>query len=104
MFMSIRLLAGAAALVALPAFAQGAASAPPAGPAAPAVSAPSTALRDYRPWREPEPLSWRAANDTAAALGGHVGQLRGRPAAPPASDRSASGMTKDAAPRVGGSK
>lgn len=102
--MSIRLLAGAAALVALPAFAQGAASAPPTGPVTPAAMAPSTALRDYRPWREPEPLSWRAANDTAAALGGHMGQLRGRPAAPPPGDRGAPGTTKDAAPGAGGSK
>lgn len=102
--MFIRMLAGAAALVALPAIAQTAASAPPAGPVAPAAAAPSSALRDYRPWREPEPLSWRAANDTAAALGGHVGQLRGRPAAPRASDRGAPGTTKDAAPRPEGPK
>ncbi len=102
--MSIRMLAGAAALVALPAFAQTAATAPPAGPVAPATAAPSSALGDYRPWREPEPLSWRAANDTAAALGGHMGQLRGRPAAPQASDRGTPATTKDVAPRTEGSK
>ncbi len=31
---------------------------------------------------EPESADWRRANDEAARLGGHVGQLRGRPAQP----------------------
>ena len=36
-----------------------------------------SAFADYRPWQEAEPLAWRAANESAAALGGHLGHVRG---------------------------
>jgi hypothetical protein len=81
-----------AALVALPAMAQP--SAPMSTPSGASVApAPYvSAFRDYRPWQEPERASWRAANDDAGALGGHMGHVRGNvermqgaspPAAPP---------------------
>lgn len=73
-----------AALVALPAAAQ------PSPPAAAANVAPVryvSAFSDYRPWQQPERVSWRAANDDAGALGGHMGHVRGNvermQAAPP---------------------
>jgi hypothetical protein len=51
------------------------ASAPPAAKAEPLTY--RSAFADYRPWQEPEPLAWRAANASAAALGGHLGHVRG---------------------------
>ena len=34
---------------------------------------------DYRRWHDPEPISWRGANDVAAAIGGPMGQHGGHP-------------------------
>jgi hypothetical protein len=92
----------------------------PALAAASAVSAQGTAPADglrtaapipyrsafagYRAWQEPAPMNWREANETAGALGGHMGHVRGRsssagsapPAAPPRQD-AASPATKPAA-------
>lgn len=51
------------------------ASAPPAAKAEPWTY--RSAFADYRPWQEVEPLAWRAANESAAALGGHLGHVRG---------------------------
>ncbi len=36
-----------------------------------------SAFEGYRPYSEPERQSWRASNDEAGTLGGHVGQIRG---------------------------
>lgn len=77
--MQIRFLVMGASLVALPAWAQ-------------PVAAPGqyrSVLEDYRAWREPEPVDWRAANRAVGALGGHMGHVRGHgrdttPASPPA--------------------
>ena len=45
---------------------------------------------DYRSFREPsEPIDWRAANRTAAELGGFVGQMRATARGPADSPRSA---------------
>ena len=81
--MHIRVLVLGASLTALPAWAQ---------PAAAPVAAPSeyrSAFADYRAWREPEPMDWRAANRAVGALGGHMGHVRGHgqdatPVSPPA--------------------
>jgi len=51
------------------------ASAPPTAKAEPLQY--RSAFADYRPWQEVEPLAWRAANESAAALGGHLGHVRG---------------------------
>jgi len=72
-----------ASIAALPAWAQ---------PIAAPVTAPSqyrSVFADYRAWREPEPMDWRAANRAVGALGGHMGHVRGHgqdatPASPPA--------------------
>lgn len=54
--------------------------------ASPALASPTvkaqplpyrSAFTDYRPWQDVEPLAWRAANESAAALGGHLGHVRG---------------------------
>lgn len=47
--------------------------------AAPAATSPSV-LEGYRRYAELPPIEWRRANEDAAALGGHVGQIRGKPA------------------------
>ena len=64
--------------------------APASQPARTDSLAHRSAFADYRPWQEPEPVAWRAANASAAALGGHLGHLRGsveriqaKPATPP---------------------
>ena len=53
----------------------------PPAPASPTVNAQPlpyrSAFADYRPWQEVEPSAWRAANESAAALGGHLGHVRG---------------------------
>jgi hypothetical protein len=65
-----------------------------AQPAAPAASSPSAVVRPLTtppppagrepvfvpppPVRDDPEIDWRAANDEAARLGGHVGQMRGR--------------------------
>jgi len=58
----------------------------PADPADPKVPVPETkyrsALDDYRPYEDGKLRVWREANDEAGALGGHMGQTRGRPPAP----------------------
>jgi hypothetical protein len=69
--MHIRFLILGASLLALPAWAQ---------PTATPVEAPiqyRSVFADYRAWREPEPIDWRAANRAAGALGGHMGHVRG---------------------------
>lgn len=81
--MHIRVFVLGASLAALPAWAQ---------PAAAPVAAPGqyrSVFADYRAWREPEPMDWRAANRAVGALGGHMGHVRGHgqdavPASPPA--------------------
>jgi len=66
----------------------GADSAASAGEAKPAPSASSSAvtqpsvLDGYRRYEEAPAIGWRQANEEAAALGGHVGQIRGKPRAP----------------------
>jgi hypothetical protein len=77
--MQIRFIVLGASLAVLPAWAQ-------------PVAAPSqyrSAFADYRAWREPEPMDWRAANRAVGALGGHMGHVRGHgqdatPVSPPA--------------------
>lgn len=69
------------------ALAQAAPSADPFGPANPQMKGPPTTYRSVfgKPPLGPEATPWRAANDEAGRLGGHVGQLReseGSPAAP----------------------
>lgn len=58
----------------------------PADPADPKVPVPETKYRSafegYRPYEGDKLRSWREANDEAAALGGHMGQMRGRTAVP----------------------
>ena len=69
--MHIRVFVIGASLVTLPAWAQ---------PAAAPTAAPThyrSAFADYRAWREPEPIDWRAANRAVGALGGHMGHVRG---------------------------
>jgi len=85
--MQIRFFVLGASLAALPAWAQ---------PVAAPVAAPSqyrSVFADYRAWREPEPMDWRAANRAVGALGGHMGHVRGHgqdatPASPPAAAAS----------------
>jgi len=59
--------------------------APPASASASAsvsaVPQPS-ALEGYRRYEQAPAIGWRQANEEAAALGGHVGQIRGKPPAP----------------------
>lgn len=80
------LLFGSALLAALPVSGQQAAT--PGQPAGAGATPPAyrSVFDGYRPWRDTEPLSWRKANDDAAALGGHMGHVRGMveraPAAP----------------------
>ncbi len=103
--MRIRYLCLSAALCVPPLAAQTvapSAAAPGAGAVTAPVSSPATGVpqaragattyqsvfADYRPWNEPTPIDWRAANREAGALGGHMGHLRGK----------ASGMAHDAMP------
>jgi len=90
--MVIRILVSSVFVHAAAAAAQGTQPADAARAASP--SPYRSAFADYRGWREPEPANWRAANETAAALGGHMGHVRGRapdtqkappPAKPPGS-------------------
>ena len=79
--MVIRILLSSAFVHAAAAVAQGT---PPADTARAAAPPPyRSAFADYRAWREPEPANWRAANEDAGALGGHMGHVRGRAPAPP---------------------
>ncbi len=84
-----------AALAALATVAAAQTRAPEAPRAAPSMVAPLVQHPGTNPTRngsafvpppmvedEPETADWRRANDEAARLGGHVGQLRGRPAEP----------------------
>lgn len=41
-----------------------------------------SALRDYRPWTEPELARWREVNEEVRRLGGHSGHIRGSVQAP----------------------
>jgi hypothetical protein len=95
------LLFGSALLSALPVWAQQVAT--PAGASAQAAPAYRSVFDDYRAWRDVEPLRWRNANDDAAALGGHMGHLRGA-SAPRSSTQTSTvpapmpGMDKSTAP------
>ena len=55
----------------------------PADPADPTVAVPEakyeSAFDGYRRHDDAKPRAWREANDEAATLGGHMGQMRGRP-------------------------
>ena len=42
---------------------------------APAAAGYRSAFADYRPYREPQPGSWRESNESARVLGGHRGQI-----------------------------
>jgi hypothetical protein len=57
-----------------------------------APSAYRSPFADYQRWREPDPVSWRVANDEAAAigepLGQHGGHAMGAMEAPPAAAAS----------------
>lgn len=48
-------------------------------------------LADYVPYREADPVDWRAANDTVGRLGGHMGHVaaHGQEAVPEAAPGSA---------------
>jgi len=65
----------------------------PADPADPKAEVPQSkyesAFDGYRRHDDAKRLDWREANDEAAILGGHMGQLRGRAPAP-----------REAAPRI----
>lgn len=78
--MSRNILGVAALLVACAAAAQPVASPAPA-PAPQAVRTEPLSYRsaftEYRSWHEPETVPWRTANESAAALGGHLGHVRG---------------------------
>ena len=54
-----------------------------ADPANPKVAVPEakyeSAFKDYRRYEDAKLRSWREANDEAAALGGHRGQVKGEP-------------------------
>lgn len=72
----------------------------PADPADPKVPVPETkyqsALDGYQPYEETRLRDWREANEEARALGGHMGQVRGRaralqPAAPHTAPRPKAG-------------
>ena len=78
--MDIRILLWSALAAASAASAQGAAPADAARSAAPPPY--RSAFEGYRAWRDPAPVNWREANETAGALGGHMGHVRGRPAEP----------------------
>lgn len=55
------------------------AAADPADPKAPVPETKyQSALDGYQPYEETRLRGWREANDEARALGGHMGQLRGR--------------------------
>ncbi|TAK50423.1 MAG: hypothetical protein EPO27_04515 [Betaproteobacteria bacterium] len=54
--------------------------APP--PASPSPAAQQSVLEGYRRYEAPPAIAWRQANEAAAALGGHAGQIRGKPAIP----------------------
>jgi len=57
--------------------------APPASASASVSAVPQpSALEGYRRYEEAPAIGWRQANEEAAALGGHVGQIRGKPPAP----------------------
>lgn len=75
--MDIRILLLPALVAASAASAQGAAPAEASRSAAPPPY--RSAFEGYRAWRDPAPVSWREANETAGALGGHMGHVRGRP-------------------------
>lgn len=78
--MDIRILLSAALAAAPAASAQGTTA-----PDAARLATPSqyrSAFADYRAWREPAPVNWREANETAGALAGHMGHVRGRPPEP----------------------
>lgn len=100
--MDIRILLLPALVAASAASAQGTAPADAARAAAPTPY--RSAFAGYRAWQEPAPMDWREANETAGALGGHMGHVRGRsssagsapPAAPPRPD-AASAPAKPAA-------
>jgi hypothetical protein len=72
------------------AFAQAAPGSDLLGPASPNFKGPPTTYRSAfgPPPAEPEATPWRAANDEAARLGGHVGQLQdsGGPTGPQGHD------------------
>ena len=74
--MDIRILLLPALVAASAASAQGAAPADASRSAAPPYR---SAFEGYRAWRDPAPMNWREANETAGALGGHMGHVRGRP-------------------------
>ncbi len=48
----------------------------------PSKEQPASLFEAPPPIKDEAESDWRAANEEAARLGGHVGQLRGRPAAP----------------------
>lgn len=54
-----------------------------AKPAATQVASPTSVLEGYRRYEELPPIDWRRANEEAATLGGHVGQIRGKSATAP---------------------
>lgn len=74
--MDIRILLLPALAAASAASAQGTAPADAARAAAPIPY--RSAFAGYRAWQEPAPIDWREANETAGALGGHMGHVRGR--------------------------
>ncbi|KPK08738.1 MAG: hypothetical protein AMJ64_02735 [Betaproteobacteria bacterium SG8_39] len=77
--MAVQLLAWTAVL----AENQRPAAADPADPKAPVPETKyQSALEGYQPYEETRLRDWREANDEAGALGGHMGQVRGRAQAP----------------------
>ena len=100
--MDIRILLLPVLAAASAASAQG--TAPADAARAPAPSPYRSAFAGYRAWQEPAPMDWREANETAGALGGHMGHVRSRsssagsapPAASPRPD-AASAPAKPAA-------
>ena len=66
----------------------------PAKPAAAQVATQSSVLNGYRRYEEAPPIDWRRANEEAAALGGHVGQVRGKSATAPR-ERHSHGHVKE---------
>jgi len=72
----LALASGAVAFATTGAFAQ-APTSPARATDAPGSVVYRSAFEGYRPYKEPQSQPWRASNEEAGALGGHVGQIRG---------------------------
>ena len=79
----VRACAAAGALASAVAFAQAPVPSSVPAPVNPARLEYRSAFEGYRAYQEPEARSWRASNQEAGALGGHVGQMKSPSTSPP---------------------